>query len=773
MSEMSDYLRTFMDETDEQLDELVEVLLVLEREPDSVEELNEAFRLIHSIKGAAGMMGFDNITGLTHHLESRFETLRGGLTRLDEQTMNLVLRCIDFLRECLERLRNGKELGSAGELLEEVMALGEQTDQALLPPTPAPEPARTSEPAPPDETDAADAASGEEAPDAGEGYRLTVHFEPGLPLADLKARLILARLGELGEIATTRPDRAALETAQALSELQVVLTSEESADTIRAAVNLDGVESVDLAGGSSAGEPASAPAALAPAPSEPAAEPEPVAEPEPASVERAAEPMLGGDGGRPKGTETMRVDIDRLDSLLNLAGELVVNRARFVQLEREVRPAFQKRNVVGRARDFGESMRSMVERLEGIADDNGDLEHDIEELKAGLDIIEEQSELWDHGRRGFAQISEAIDQLVRISDSLQQSVLDTRMVPVGPLFSRFKRVVRDLSKEKGKKVHLSIRGEKTELDKRMIDELGDPLVHLVRNSIDHGLESPDVRLARRKPEAGTISLGASQRGNNVFISIHDDGGGIDPTRIKERLAARELLTPAAIADLSDEQTLEYIWHPGFSTAQEVSDISGRGVGMDAVRTRITELSGTIDVDSVPGQGTAFTIRLPLTLAIIGSLLARVRNVIFSMPIEDVREIVNVPSADVVTVRNRQTIDVRGEFIPLIDITDVFDWHQILDASAASPTTQSRATSDAIDAVILRAGERAMALRVDELLGSQDIVIKSLSQNFVQIKGLSGASILGDGTVSLMLDVHTVMNLALNPKEKVPELDPTG
>jgi two-component system chemotaxis sensor kinase CheA len=259
----------------------------------------------------------------------------------------------------------------------------------------------------------------------------------------------------------------------------------------------------------------------------------------------------------------------------------------------------------------------------------------------------------------------------------------------------------------------------------------------------------------------------------VFISIHDDGAGIDPTRIKERLAARELLTPAEIDDMSDEQTLEYIWHPGFSTAQEISDISGRGVGMDAVRTRITELSGTIDVDSVPGQGTAFTIRLPLTLAIIGSLLARVRNVIFSMPIEDVREIVNVPSAEVVTVRNRQTIDVRGEFIPLIDITDVFDWHQILDASAAPPATQSRATSAAIDAVILRAGERAMALRVDELLGSQDIVIKSLSQNFVQIKGLSGASILGDGTVSLMLDVHTVMNLALNPKEKVPELDPTG
>jgi two-component system chemotaxis sensor kinase CheA len=468
----------------------------------------------------------------------------------------------------------------------------------------------------------------------------------------------------------------------------------------------------------------------------------------------------------------MRVDIARLDSLLNLVGELVVNRARFVQIAGQVRPAFQKRNVVGRAREFGEAVRTTVEHLHSLTDTNGELKRDIEELEAGLDIIEEQSELWDQGRQGFAQIGEAIDQLVRISDSLQQSVLDTRMVPVAPLFTRFKRVVRDLSVEKGKKVHLSIRGEKTELDKRMIDELGEPLVHLVRNSIDHGLEPPDVRIARGKSEVGTISLEASQRGNNVFISIRDDGGGIDPARIKERLAARELLTPSAIDELTDDQALDYIWHPGFSTAHEISDISGRGVGMDAVRTRINELNATIDVDSVLEQGTTFTIRLPLTLAIISSLLVRIRDVIFSMPIEDVREIVNIPKADVVTVRARHAIDVRGEYIPLSDITDVFDWNQVLDAGAVSPATRTVAASDSVDAVLLKRGERTMALCVDELLGSQDIVIKSLSENFVQINGLSGASILGDGTVCLMLDVSTVMNLIASPKEKVPELDPT-
>jgi two-component system chemotaxis sensor kinase CheA len=347
------------------------------------------------------------------------------------------------------------------------------------------------------------------------------------------------------------------------------------------------------------------------------------------------------------------------------------------------------------------------------------------------------------------------------------------MVPVGPLFNRFQRVVRDVSTERGKKVNLSIRGEKTELDKRMIDELGDPMVHLVRNSIDHGIEPPDVRLSRGKSEAGTIFLEAIHSGNNVFISIRDDGGGIDVARIKERLADRGLLAQTTITGLSDEEALEYIWHPGFSTAPEVTDVSGRGVGMDAVRARISELNGTIDVESVPQQGTTFTIRLPLTLAIINSLLIRVRNVIFSIPIDDVREIVKISVADVVKLRDRQTIDVRGEFIPLIRITDVFDWSGDGDTSSSLPESTLSSASDSIHAVILQVGDRAMALRVDELLGSQEIVIKSLSQNYAHIRGLSGASILGDGTVCLMLDVGTAIDLAVALKEREPEHDSTA
>jgi two-component system chemotaxis sensor kinase CheA len=474
----------------------------------------------------------------------------------------------------------------------------------------------------------------------------------------------------------------------------------------------------------------------------------------------------------------MRVDIERLDSLMNLAGELVVNRARFVQVAGQVAPTFAKRNMVSRARDFAESLRRTMDHLRALQGTNGELATDIEELRAGLSLIEEQCELWENGRRGFAQISEAIDQLTRVSDSLQQGVLDTRMVPVGPLFNRFKRVVRDLSTARGKKVNLGIRGEKTELDKRMIDELGDPLIHLVRNSLDHGLEPPDVRVARGKPETGTIVLEASQGGNTVCIQIRDDGGGIDVAKIRQRLLDREIVTSADLDALSDDQIVDFIWHPGFSTAEAVTDVSGRGVGMDAVKTRINDLSGRIDVDSTPEQGTTFTIRLPLTLAIINSLLIRIRDVIFSMPIEDVREIVAVPPADIVTVNGCQTFGVRGQYLPLINIDDVFDWHQVDYASCSHATTNGSTNGAAIHAVILQTGDRIVGLRVDELLGSQDIVIKSLSDNFVPIRGLSGASILGDGEVCLMLDVGSVIDLAFTPTrraaiQKEPELDGAG
>ena len=927
--EMADYLQTFLDETEEQLDDLVETMLSLEDAADNEEDLNEAFRLIHSIKGSAGMMGLDNITVLTHHLENRFERFRSGTEALDEATMNLVLRCIDFLRQCTHRLRDQEKLGSPAELLEELRrleAMSEQSQQNAesqrnaqsqsgddSPPiseTQRHEDGQESELLAATLTDA-DSSKAEvvDRPPADDAVCLVVTFRPNLPLVDLKAQLILSRITGLGELKSTLPEASLLPEIEQLDRFEIWLETEVDSDRLRAAVDVDGVESIEVSGASSretgsgedeqslvadqaeaksteaggvsestaaesqlesptdsvteptelsaadttdavdanlpdeprsdtaeknadavvsveaegqddpigdvvnpgketsaappvSGDPAfvhdaevspvdEAPEALASG-SEQVDESSPASQPLPpqlAEKERVAPTASKSDGASGAGerasskiAETMRVDIDRLDHLMNLAGELVINRARFVQIAGQISPAMRHSRRQNRVREFCNDLRDVLRSLEKDSDNKTDRVKLVQQLREGLDLMDEHAEVLERDRQCVDKMDDAIDQLSLVSQSLQQGVLDTRMIPVGPLFNRFKRVVRDMSKDRGKRVDLQIRGEKTELDKRMIDELGDPLVHLVRNSIDHGLESPEAREALGKPAEGTIVLEATHSGNNVYIHVRDDGGGIDVEKIKKKLIANGVLSSSAASELTDSQALDYIWHPGFSTASEVTDISGRGVGMDVVQNRIRQLNGSIEIESEPQRGTHFTIRLPLTLAIINCLLVRLNGIVFSMPIDSVREIVSVAPEDIVRIQGKETFDVRDEFMPLVGILDVFDWNQgmisaieagqVNDESALATdglefgdegTSGEEASADFaepnVDVVVLQSGGKTMGLKVDELLGSQDMVIKSLSDNFIEIRGLSGASILGDGSVCLMLDVATAFRLA--------------
>ncbi|MGI9427267.1 MAG: Hpt domain-containing protein, partial [Bythopirellula sp.] len=534
--EMAEYLQTFLDETEEQLDDLVEIMLVLERDPTNHELLNEAFRLIHSIKGAAGIMAFNNITVLTHHLENRFERFRSGTEVLDEPTMNVVLRCIDFVRQCNHQLRDGKELGSPQSLLEELQQLemhahsqtsSSPTDEAPASRSETDGPSESDETKPPLAPSDFDAESG--------GTRMLVRFSAGLQLADLKAQLIVSRLSGLGDIRATHPAAEQLAEVENLTALEVWIQTDESLDGLRAAADVDGVESITFPGS------ASTPTAGADVTAEPVSDPDddtdqvdrqspgPVTAMAAESQSEEFEPPLSGetephpvkmdigatrhaDAAQPladerttaKVAETMRVDIDRLDNLMNLAGELVVNRARLIQIAGQLSPQLQKGTLLSRIRDVSDVLRRTIDSLEKPSDQLENRSAQIQQLRKSLQLMAEQAEVWEQSRDCFGQISEAIDQLSRVSQNLQRGVLDTRMVPVAPLFHRFKRVVRDLSKERGKRVNLEVRGEKTELDKRMIDELGDPLVHLVRNSIDHGLEGPDVRVDRNKQEEGTI-----------------------------------------------------------------------------------------------------------------------------------------------------------------------------------------------------------------------------------------------------------------------------
>ena len=732
--EMGEYVRIYVDETNEQADGLVEMLLGLERDPHDPRRLAEAFRLVHSVKGSAALLGLDRITTLAHHLETHFERLRSGAAVLDPATTNVALRFVDYLRAGNEQLRRGEPLPSNEELLAAVEALGSEARSSAVkgrdedrpaPPTPvaapsAPEPAAVdAKPQPAKPT-----ALGEPVPAVVVGavrpQRVTIHFRRGMPLAELKGELVLARLTRLGAVVRSDPPAGRLATIAESGRLDVWVDAAADQAALRDAADVDGAEGIEF------GEPVEI--AVEPGPKEPAA-------------------AAGGES-RPDAQETVRVEVGRLDVLMNLAGELVVNRSRFVQVARQIAPTFRGAAASNRSTAIVEDMRHALEACRDEIAAGASASGQLATLEKQLTALEEQSRQWQEGRRHFDHMLEAIDQLTRVSDNLQRGVLKTRMVAVAPLFNRFKRSVRDIARELGKRVDLEIRGEKTELDKRMIDEIGDPLVHLVRNAIDHGIESADERRRRGKPETATLRLEAFHRGNSVCIAIADDGGGIDTGRIRQRAIERGLVAAEAAAGMSADELVDFIWQPGFSTAKAVSDISGRGVGMDIVRTKINRLNGSIDIATVKGEGTTFTIRLPLTLAIVRCMLFGLPHGVFAVPMENIRGIVAIGDSQIVAVNGRQACDIRGEFLPLVDIHDVFRWAE---GEARLPLSG--------DVAVLHAAGRSIALRVGAPLGSQDIVVKSLDDNFRHVRGLGGASILGDGSVCLLLDVATAIDLA--------------
>ena len=760
--EMSDYVRLYLDETNEQLDSLVEIFLELENQAPTPEELNEAFRLIHSIKGSSALLGLDRITSLTHHLETHFERLRSGKQELNTPTIDIVLRCIDFLRESNQHLQDGEPLSTAGDLLDQVKSLGQSTSASDAP--------KTQQPDRPQQANAEieKASSAHEQPPIHADQKpeeswwsITISVEAGDSSSADAVSKVSQSLAALGELMDSQPPQASLGSTHNLTQIALVLktfapeaeiiqTIEEGSFTDFSVTEVPSDTTIAPAAPQTSGVPSRETQGSNKQRVQPDLQHTVT---EKAAQEPAKPPALA---------KTVRVDVDRLDVLLNLTGELVVNRARLTQLAENVAPAFHKLGLSAHTTNLLESFRKLTARL---AEQYGEKAHlELQDLNEQIDTVGNQLQDWEHNRQSFAELSTAIDQLTRVSNSLQRGVLNTRMVPVGPLFNRFKRSIRDITQELGKQVHLQLEGEKTELDKRMIDEIGDPLNHLIRNCVDHGIESADIRIQNEKPEIATVSLAASHRGNNVFITVQDDGSGIDINRVKQTAVARGIIPQSSAAKLTDDEAAELIFQPGFSTATEISDISGRGVGMDIVRTKIAQLNGTVEVSSKQGVGTKFIIRLPLTLTITRCMLFRLSHGVLAVPIENVREIVSVSGYQSTTANGRQMCDVRGEFLPLVSIDDLFDFHALTGGDGKPSTKQTLSPEKHV--VILHAANKSLGLRVDGLLGGQDIVVKSLDENFTHIKGLGGASILGDGSVCLLLDAATCIELAAIGSEEL-------
>ncbi|MEY3175402.1 MAG: Chemotaxis protein CheA [Planctomycetota bacterium] len=827
--EMAQYLQVYIDESDEELEGLTEAILQLEKNPRHAESLNRAFRMLHSLKGSSGMLGFEIVGGLAHELEERFEHYRSGRNTLDRETTTLILRAVDFFRAFLSRLRTGDlSQGDPEPLLRQLRNL---TESATSPNSRTATPGHGSS----SQTPATTTPAIEPSLSQAGGLRIRVRFRQGLQLADLKARLILSRLSAIGEIASCEPPVDDIDSFEELTLFSLCLITSTPVDEVRRIASVDGVESVDVTtstlGGDSitawpaqleqtreqfpatagktetaapaptpAPTPTPAPAAItapvaAPGPAAPAQPPAPpaaaaeppgkesdaLAEQEPSTSTATAADEAGRDP-RTAVQETLRVDIGRLDQLLNLTGELVVANARCNQLLADTTSAYRRTPGQRRSAEVREDLRRRLERLRGWLQSQPDGVRVCSELLGGLDeeldLLDREAALQETGRRFYTDMAEAVDQLNRVSRNMQRSVLSTRMIPIGPLFNRFRRVVRDLSVDRGKQVKLVIQGEKTELDKRMIDALGDPLLHLIRNALDHGMEPPAVRRAAGKTEAGTIILSAVHRGNNVLITIQDDGGGIQTSRIRAKLVAQGMASQVQADAMTEQQVIETIWQPGFSTASSVTEISGRGVGMDIVRAAISDLSGTIEVSTNPGQGTTFTIRLPQTLAIIHSLLFRCGGGFFAVPIDDVREIVSVLPQQIHSIHRHQAIEVRGSLVPLYRLDGIFRWHGKGLGHVAGDTDSPENRRQEV--LILQARGKTLGLSVDSLIGRSNLVIKSLSDNYIPVRGLSGAGILGDGTVCLMLDSPAIADLTSptrpdrdEPKSRIGRKQPAG
>ena len=676
--DMSQYLGAFLDETDDNLQRLDDMLLALEKNMVDMDVINEIFRSAHTLKGMAGTMGFTQMMGLTHAMEDRLDEARKGTRPLTEADMNLLFTGLDNLQAMADSIRGG---GNDAHIDVSNM-VAQLRDKA---PAPA---GGSSAPAQAEAAPAGSAVSSQDAEwvkkaheEGANAYSVHVTLSQSCLLKAARAYMVVNRLEEMGEIFRAEPPTDALEREEFEFEFTIYVATPAPAEEVKTAIEKIGdVQTADVKEVTAEAAPA-APAA-APAqetvPAAPEAVPAvPAAAPAPADSAPARPAAPAKKEGAKKSSQTVRVDIGRLDKLMNLVGELVISRARIERLVQEAR---------------------------------------------------------------LRQFDETLSQLGRISGDIQELVTKLRMVPVSFTFDRFPRLIRDLCKTLNKNVELVLEGEDTELDRTVIDEIGDPMVHLIRNSMDHGIEHPEERKALGKPEKGILKIAAYQEGSGVVIEVSDDGAGIDPERVKQKAIERGILSEDRAAIMSDEEAQQLVLLPGFSMAKQVTDLSGRGVGMDAVKTKVEALGGQFDLTSKKNEGTHVYIRLPLTLAIVLSLLIKVGDETYAISLENVEETIMVRREDIKTVHGEPTTLLRGEVLSLNVLGDILGTEDI------------ERDKDEYPVVVVKIGKNKIGFIVSQLIGQQEIVIKSLGRFLSKIDGITGGTILGDGNVALILDV---------------------
>ena len=794
---MSDYLdanneellRDFFAEAEQQVENLESNILVIENDPSNHDAIDEIFRAAHTLKGGSATVEMTELATFCHDVEDLLDALRGGSVDVSEPIVDVLLTSIDIIKAMLEARSNGSVYqDDVTPTIEQIKSfLPEKAGKrkgAAKAVAPAPKPAPAPAPQPVAEAPSADVPPlpvltdddieemKSACPDGAKLWSVNVTFDESNPMNSVGGIQVFAALKNCGSVLKTVPDFDELYEDefhfQVVYYIATTSTAEELEDTAflsdvtlitdarpveKAKAPADAPAPAPVA--SSAAAPTSAPAKVASAPvaqEEEEEEEAPVqaasassAQASSAQTSKKAAPAASHNANQ--GGSILRVDSRRIDNLLNLVSETVITKAAFNQ------SGLQMADLQVKLRDMNNSYKERVHRL------FDSLPKYFEEVREGANekmmrqrVQEEYADLltwfdtFESEYKSAASKNRSTTQnLGRIASELQEGVMKIRMVPIGQIFNRFPRVVRDLSRDLGRKVNLVLEGEETELDKSVVEDLLDPIMHCVRNSVDHGIEPPEERLAYGKEETGTLLLKASNEGNMIVIDIVDDGAGIDVNKIREKAVKKGLIHPNKI--LSDQEAYNLIFQPGFSTADKISNVSGRGVGLDVVKTMVEKLKGTISITSTLHKGTKFSIRLPLTLAIIQGLLVRVGKEVYSIPIANVIESQRIKRETINTIDNYEVLNVRNEVISILRLNRLFNIRNTKDDEWSF-------------IVIVGSQEKKIGVMVDELIGEEDVVIKPLRDQFTTSPGIAGASILGDGSVSLIIDVSQLLELGV-------------
>ena len=791
---MSDYLdpnneellKDFFAEAEQQVEQLESNILVIENDPSNHEAIDEIFRAAHTLKGGSATVEMMELSHFTHSVEDVLDEIRSDRVSIDEDVVDLLLTSIDVIKAMLEARQNGTVYeenidGIIEKLKSYIPEKGGKPVPKKAPAKAAPAPVQ---PAP---VKAAAPASGQgmdlpplseseyqELKSACEGSQslwcVAVKFDENNPMNTVGGIQVFAALKAVGNVLKTVPDFDALYEDQFYENVFYYLASSGSAETIEDASFLSDVTLItdarlltdDNYSSDAAPAVSAAPVQSAPAPvvEEPAAAAKPLAgqakadaineqiaeKKAEAKPEKKEAPAATGSGHVQQGS-ILRVDSRRIDNLLNLVSEAVIIKASFNQLASQTQNELVKFQSV--ESQFREKFRSLLDELPNYLDELqrgtpiNEIKKRLAEQYGDMGNMFDQYETESKGITG--RFRSYTQQLGTIAGELQEGVMKIRMVPINQIFSRFPRVVRDLQRDLNKKINLEIEGEETELDKSVVEDLLDPIMHCVRNSVDHGIETPEVRRAAGKPETGTVLLKASNEGNLIVIEVKDDGAGIDVEKVRQKAIENGLIHPDKV--ITDQDAYQLIMQPGFSTADKISNISGRGVGLDVVKTMINNIKGSISINSVKGQGTSFIIKIPLTLAIIQGLLVRVGTEIYSIPIANVIESQCVNINEISHIDNYEIMNVRNEVISVLRLSRLFN----------IPETEQ---SDECYIVIVGTQEKKIGVMVDTLIGEEDVVIKPLRDKFTNSPGIAGASILGDGSVSLIIDVSQLLDLGV-------------